>query len=254
MKCRGAKILALILVLALPSLAACSNGTTPSRSAPEPSSISEPAPLSSSASASKPGGVAGTGKVTYAEDEMPVNSSENQAYAEQYIYPFAVTGLFRYSFSPGHMDALLVTEPAPPVKSIFNAFYNYDYSDSDLQLTDRETDVPQKIFERTLMDHLDVTAEQIRQSCAQFYNQEKKVYTAAFGLGGGPAKFIITESSLEGNQLHLVYDVYTPDYDQNMASDDYCWALYQQGVLEMEINGNSYKYISNVVQDVPGID
>lgn len=176
--------------------------------------------------------------------DLPVNSPENQAYVDKYFEPLAVTGFFSYSFSPSDMTELLFSEYEPPIKTIFNAFYLHDNPDPEIQLTDFDTEVPGDVFEGTLMSHLNLTAEEIRESCAQYYNVETKTYTAAFGLGGGSSYTVITDSKQEGNHLILAYDMYGMDYD-NKVDGEYPWTVFIRGILEMEIDENQYKFISN---------
>lgn len=178
------------------------------------------------------------------DKDLPVNSPENQAYVDKYFEPLAVTGFFRYSFSPSDMTELLFSDYEPPLKTIFSVFYIHDYPEPEIQLTDMDTEVPGDVFEGTLMSHLNLMAEEIRESCVQYYNEETKTYTAAFGLGGGPGYTVITDSKQEGNKRIFAYDMYGMDYDKKVDGE-YPWTVFIRGILEIEIDGDQYKYISN---------
>ena len=195
---------------------------------------------------------ASASRITYAEEALPKNTPENQAYLEEYMYPFAVTGLFRRNFSPDDMSELLDAEYGPFLESVFNVLYFIHYPDDELNLTNIDIGVPEAILEDTIMAHFNLTREEIRESFIQLYSPESKVYNASFGLGGGPGEYVITGSSLENGVISLSYDFYGGD-DQN-PTDSFRWLLRARGELVIELDGDSFKFISNNTEKAPGIE
>lgn len=159
-----------------------------------------------------------------------VGSDSHQAklteYHDKYLGELSVSGVLLASWG----------SPETILPERFMDYYTVHVLAKERQMTDADSvEVPGADVEAAIMEHFDLPVRRLR--AAVNYDEAQQTYTFANG-GWGEDGVQVVNYSEEGDRLTLHYEYYS-------RSDG--TTILRQGELELTVEGEGYKYLSNKV-------
>lgn len=186
------------------------------------------------------------------QDVLPestfLNMQEEQSeIIDQYMAPFGVTGLFHYQFSSEDLSNI----DGPLLITMFQALHyqNGEGYPTVLNSDSLDLEVEASVIEEGILSwHFNLTPEEIKEKCSQYYQESTNTYTIPEGLGGGPQEFLITSFERNEGILTFSYEIYGAADEQ--TGSDFLYQKYRTGTMEIDENGETYIFLSNTSKEI----
>lgn len=239
------KIIAQVLILVLltsifVSCGAKENSGASTASTEEQSNVSEDVSSDNSEQQS----IDSTSKSTFKEDDLAPKNEQDKEVLETYVYPYAVTNLFGKQFSSEDKSQL----DGDFLMTIFTALHmkNGEGFPTIEGPADEPIKVTADVIENGILsNHFELSADEIKEKCIDYYNDQDNTYNTQDGLGGGPTVFKIIDNKIEGELLTFSYEWYSPADGSGIEFE-----LYRKGTMSIKQTDEGFIFISNESTEV----
>lgn len=186
-----------------------------------------------------------TDKVTFKEEDLAPENEEDEEILNTYVYPYSVTNFFGKQFSPQDKSEL----DGDFLMTMFISLHMKNgegYPTVEGTAADEPIKVEADVIENGILSqHFELSAEEIKEKCADYYNEEDNTYNTIDGLGGGPRVFKITDSKNEDGVLTFSYEWYSPADGEGTEFE-----LYRTGTMSIKQTDEGFVFISNESKEV----
>ncbi len=254
------RILALIMALALLTLAACSDEAAPSSSTPEPDpplQVESAPPASTSSKSESSSELITIDQQTPENNEygvkffvVPEMTAEQQAFCTDYVEKLLYSGMLLYEWNSDNYSSISKEAGGASHGSDLMLAFEDIIGQDEMQKLFQQYDgnFPAETVEDVLLKYFPFTAKELHEVLSYHYNAETNTYQYDGGRGGGPIAAAVVNVRPEINgPLRLDYEVYSGYSGLDYTPDSYMYKTPGVLVLAPDLNGG-YRYL--FVEDV----